>query len=178
MKLVLPSSEYKDSFIEAVKEYQADTEHPLSYREDSYRTFVISELEDDFDAYVQKRLSQSSGENLPPGYVPQTDYWLVDNEEFIGRVSIRHELSERLQRIGGHIGYDIRPSKRKRGYGSAILKLGLEKAKELGIEKVLLTCDEGNVGSRKIIEKNGGVLENKVTNPETGIDKLRFWIAS
>jgi len=176
MKLISPSTDFKESFIEAVKEYQNDSEYPRSFREDSYRTLAISELENDFDVYVQKRLSQSRGENLPEGYVPQTDYWLIDGREFIGRVSIRHELSERLEKTGGHIGYDIRPSKRHRGYGSKILELGLLKAKELNIGRVLLTCDEGNVGSRKIIEKNGGVFENKVENPETGIYKLRFWI--
>jgi len=78
--------------------------------------------------------------------------------------------------VGGHIGYDIRPSKRKQGYGNKILELALPKTKELGIHKALLTCDEPNTGSQKIIERNGGVLENVVDNPETGIRKMRFWI--
>ena len=86
------------------------------------------------------------------------------------------DLLHTWNRSAGHIGYDIRPSKRKQGYGSKILELALPKAKELDIERVLLTCDETNTGSRRIIEKNGGVLENQVKNPETGVDKLRFWI--
>jgi len=86
-------------------------------------------------------------------------------------------LTSELERLHGHTGYEIRPSQRGRGYGTAILKLALPKAKEIGLNRVLLTCDETNIASRKIIEKNGGVLETKEENPATGVDKLRFWIS-
>ena len=78
--------------------------------------------------------------------------------------------------MGGHIGYAVVPRERRKGYGTEMLRLGLEKAKKLGIKKALVTSDETNIGSKKIIEKNGGVLENQVPNPETGIDKFRYWI--
>lgn len=172
MELLTPSRKYKDSFIEAVKEFQTEK----NSGGERYAELSVEELERDFDAYVEKEESHSLGQNLPEGYVPETTYWLVDRDEFIGRVSIRHQLTEHLKQIGGHIGYDIRPTKRGQGYGNKILELALPKAKELGIQKALLTCDETNTNSRKIIEKNGGVLENKVPNPETGIGKLRFWI--
>jgi predicted acetyltransferase len=174
MELLTPSERYKDSFIGAVKEFQAKAE--TNDRSKRYVELSVQELEKDFDTYVQREKGRSLGQDLPTGYVPETTYWLVDGDEFIGRVSIRHQLTEHLREIGGHIGYDIRPSKRRQGYGNKILELALPKAKELGIQKALLTCDETNVSSRKIIEKNGGILENKVNNPETGIDKLRFWI--
>ena len=174
MELVLPSVEYKNSFIEAVKEYQASTE--ASSRHKKYQQLSISELEADFDAFVERELSHSKGENLSQGYVSHTDYWLIDNDEFIGRVSVRHRLTEQLEKFDGHIGYDIRPSKRRQGYGSKILELVLPKVKELGIGKVLVTCRESNIASRKIIEKNGGILENKVHDPEAGVDKLRYWV--
>lgn len=175
MELVAPSIEYKDSFIEAVKEYRADTSFPLMHRR--YHDLSLEELQDHFDEYVEKVRSWDRGENLPQGFVPAREFWLVENGTFIGSVNIRHMLNENLLRLGGHIGYEIRPSMRGKGYGSEALKLALPKAKELGIERALLTCDATNVGSRKIIEKNGGVLENQVPNPETGVDKLRFWIA-
>lgn len=174
MKLILPSVEFKDSFIEAVKEFQTETGfNPTTER---YKKLSVPELEADFDSYVTEEKSHTLGENLPTGYVPETSYWLVDGDEFIGRVSIRHRLTEHLRNIGGHIGYDVRPSKRKQGYGNKILELALPKAKELGIKRVLATCDKDNLASRKIIEKNGGFLENQVPNPEAGVDKLRFWI--
>lgn len=169
MKLILPSVEFKDSFIEAVREFSADTAN--DNRSTRYMELRPEELEVDFAEYVEKETSHSIGENLPEGYVPETSYWLIEDTEFIGRVSIRHNLTEHLERVGGHIGYDIRPSKRNQGYGSKILELALPKAKELGIDPVLVTCDESNIGSRKIIEKNSGVLESVIEG------KLRFWIA-
>jgi predicted acetyltransferase len=174
MKLSLPSVQFQESFIEAVGEFQADAE--LNEPGTRYRELSIPELERDFATYVQKEKSRSLGDNLPEGYVPDTTWWLVDRDEFIGRVSIRHRLTEPLRHIGGHIGYDIRPSHRRQGYGSRILELALPKAKEIGLSRVLLTCDATNLGSRRIIEKNGGELEEAVPNPETGPHPLRFWI--
>lgn len=174
MKLILPSEAYKDSFIEAVIEYQASGE--AASRHNMYKELLISELDLHFDNFVERELSHARGENLSPGYVPHTDYWLIDSDEFIGRVTVRHRLTERLEKFDGHIGYDIRPSKRQQGYGTEILELVLPKVKGLGIERVLITCRESNIASRKIIEKNGGVLENIVHDTEAGVDKFRFWI--
>ena len=173
MELVEPSATYKDSFIEAVGEYKNESETESTR---GYRHLVVEEIEDDFENFVECERSHAEGENLPEGYVPQSEYWLVDGGEYIGHVRIRHRLTEHLREIGGHIGYDIRPGKRGRGYGNKILELALKKAKEMGIEKVRITCDVDNVPSRKIIEKNGGMLENEVPNPETGVNKARFWI--
>ncbi len=86
-------------------------------------------------------------------------------------------MTEHLMAVGGHIGYAIRASMRGKGYGNKILELAIPEAKKLGIDRVLVTCDVTNLASRKIIEKNRGILENQVRNPETGIDKLRFWIS-
>lgn len=116
---------------------------------------------------------------LKPGYVPSYDYFIVDDNKFIGRISIRTALTLKLMQYGGHIGYGIHPKYWKKGYGTEALRLGLEKAKEIGLnEKVLITCDDDNVGSYKIIEKNGGVLENKVKNTEEGETFLtrRYWV--
>ena len=100
----------------------------------------------------------------------------IDKGEYVGFVSIRHKLNKHLRQIGGHIGYQIRPSKRKQGYGTLILKLALQKAKKLGIKKALITCDDDNIGSWKIIESNAGILQNKVKHQ----DKLkrRYWITT
>ena len=164
-ELVLPDVRYKDSYLAALRELHAEGRPTDS---------VVLKPEDDFEAFIEKLKSQSRGENLPKGFIAHTEYWLVDNGEYIGGLDIRHTLTEHLRNIGGHIGYTIRPSKRKQGYGKLILKLGLEKAKEMRIEKVLLTCDVDNIGSRKIIEGNGGVFENTVPNAGHP-DKARFW---
>ncbi len=170
-KLVLPDLLYKKSFFEAFAEYLNEETPPPHYLET--RAFFE---EDNLEGYIQRARDGRQGKNLPNGYVPWTDYWLVEGNHFLGHLSFRHELSDWLKRIGGHIGYDIRPSERGKGYGSLILKLGLEKAKELGLENVLITCQVGNTASKKIIEKNGGVLE-KINPGENGEKDIQlFWI--
>ena len=115
MEIVLPSAQHKRSFIDAVMEYQR--EGGSDDRSKRYGDLSVSELEADFDAYVEIEKSHALGENLPAGYVPETTYWLVDASESIGRVSIRHRLTAHLREIGGLIGYDIRPSKRNVAMG-------------------------------------------------------------
>lgn len=127
MKLVLPSQKYKDSFIKAVGEYHiVDSDD----RRDIYK-LNINDLQNNFPSYIVKLLSESEEKNLPKNYVPQTTYWLVDKDEFIGRVSIRHRLTKHLLKEGGHIGYHIRPSKRKLGYGKKYWSWHCQKQKNL-----------------------------------------------
>src|SRR3989344_8751881 len=117
MELVLPSVEYKDTFLEAAREYCAESVR--TWRHERYHEALKPET--NFATFVEHTLSQARGENLPPGYIPQTDYWLIEEGEFIGRVSIRHRLTEHLLAVGGLIGHDVRPSKRGQGYGNKIL---------------------------------------------------------
>lgn len=167
-RLVVPDARYKESYLAALTETHAEG-----------RVIDSESLmpEADFTEFVQKLRSQSKGENLPDGFVAHTEFWLVDGGEYIGGLDIRHTLTDHLREIGGHVGYSIRPSKRRRGYGKLILKLGLEKAKAMGFPKVLVTCDVTNAGSRKIIEGNGGLLENVIPNPGHP-DKARFWVST
>lgn len=128
---------------------------------------------------IKKHQDSRDETKLKQGYVPSYDYFLVDNDKFLGVIHIRVRLTERLLKYGGHIGYGINPKYWRKGYGKLILKLGLEKAKELGLdENILVTCDDDNIGSSKIIEANGGILENKIENNEE--DELfltrRYWI--
>jgi len=128
---------------------------------------------------IQKMKDNRDKTKLKPNYVPSYDYFIVDDDKFIGRISIRTELTPVLLEYGGNIGYGIHPKYWKQGYGASALKLGLEKAKEIGLyDKVLLTCDDDNIGSYRIIEKNGGILENKVmVRDEDEIFLIRrYWI--
>ena len=117
--------------------------------------------------YLQVLAEHARGENLPPNHVPSTFLFAFAASRIVGRVSIRHELNEFLLRVGGHIGYAVVPEFRRQGYATAMLRLSLQIAHEtLGIDRVLVTCDDDNVGSIRTIEKNGGVLENVISGPD------------
>jgi predicted acetyltransferase len=106
----------------------------------------------------------------PAAWVTGTYLWMVDGDEVAGRISLRHVLTPWLREVGGHIGYAVRPSARRRGHATRALALMLPIAAEHGIDPVLVTCDDTNVASRKVIEANGGVLEDNRGG------KLRFWV--
>jgi predicted acetyltransferase len=131
----------------------------------------IDSLGDDgFDRFVEAVQAERLEETpRPEGYVPDTELWWVDGDEFLGRIGIRHRLTPMLLEMGGHIGYDVRPSARRRGHATDMLRQALTVANDLGIDPALITCDVGNVGSRTVIERNGGVLEDERNG------KLRFW---
>ncbi len=138
--------------------------------------WVISKDPSDFQGMIELLLDNEKGENLPDGWVPDSTYWLVtEDRKVVGAVNIRHGLTEKLLNAGGHIGYGIRPSERRKGYATKLLSLSLVKANELGLEKVLVVCDEGNTGSEKTIRKNGGVQDTKYVEDDGNVI-LRFWI--
>lgn len=133
----------------------------------------------EFDSYIKTCEQYSMGENLKPGYVASTEYWLVDVDmNIIGTSDLRHSLTDGLKLIGGNIGYSISPSFRKKGYGKLILKLSIEKARLLGLEKVLVTTNEDNIASEKIIIANGGVFEGSSYVDEVKKVVKRYWIST
>jgi predicted acetyltransferase len=132
-----------------------------------------------FRRYLELLAEQERGENLPANHVPSTFLFAFAGTRIVGRVSIRHSLNPFFERIGGHIGYVVVPEYRRQGYATAILGQALQIAREkLGLTRVLVTCDDDNLGSIKTIEKNGGVLENIVTGPDGDSPKRRYWIAT
>lgn len=125
----------------------------------------------DFPSYLQKKVNVSKGINLHPNQVPQTIYWLYVGGKLVGMGKLHDYLNDDLRKSGGHIGYAIRLSERGKGYGNLILREILKKSKEKCILEALLTCSEDNTPSRKVIEANGGQLEDI-----TEQSKCRYWI--
>ena len=164
LRLVLPTAKYKKSFLDGFTQ------------ESQYIDWTKEAVNKDFQGLIERLRGRSFGLYLPSGFVPDTYYWLVAGDEYIGTLTIRHRLNRHLMRIGGNIGYMIRPDKRGRGYGKEILRLGLKKAKAMDFKKVLITVDEDNIPSRKVIEANGGVLKNVVDQGNNLPKKMRFWI--
>lgn len=129
----------------------------------------------DFADFIQMLDDYEKG-TVDQQYASQTSYFVVDDHDrLIGGVSIRHYLTVPGYKYGGHIGYGVRPSERRKGYGTAILKLALEETKALKIYKVLLTALDTNTASNRVIQNCGGILENKVQDSDNSIIN-RYWI--
>ncbi len=163
-----PTVELRNEYLSFYQEWKASGETMVPW--------VISKDPADFPAMIQNLFDAEQEENLPEGRVPGSTYWLVSDEKrVIGAVNIRHRLNEALLNAGGHIGYGIRSSERRKGCATRLLFLALEKARELGIASVLVVCDDDNVGSEKTIVKNGGLQDASFVEDDGNIVK-RFWI--
>ena len=132
-----------------------------------------------FSRYLEVLAEQERGSNLPPNHVPSTFLFAFVATRIVGRVSIRHLLNAFLERVGGHIGYVVVPEFRRLGYATTMLRLSVQIARgKLGIGRILVTCDDDNIGSIRTIEKNGGILENVISGPDLDKPKRRYWITS
>ena len=150
-------NQYKEAYLESLNQIELGTmkKHNLMFMNPD-EIDIIQRIKDNRDKT-----------KLKSTYVPSYDYFAIDNDKFIGVIHIRISLTPALMNYGGHIGYGVNPKYWHQGYGTQILKLGLEKYKNLIKEdNILITCDDDNVGSYKIIESNGGILENKVENED------------
>ncbi|WP_409344011.1 GNAT family N-acetyltransferase [Paenibacillus sp. MBLB4367] len=169
VKLVEPAIDYKEEYLDMLAEWQAAGEKLVP--------FVLRMDASDFAGMVHELHGYRNGRNVPDTFVEHSTYWLVDDDagKMLGAVNIRHRLNERLLHIGGHIGYGIRPSERRKGLATELLRLALEQAARMGLERVLLTCNKSNVGSAKTIVNNGGVLDSEDTDDQ-GVPIQRYWI--
>jgi predicted acetyltransferase len=167
--LTLLTPALRDAFFDMAADYHAA-------REDRYDA-IAEQYRHDFDLYLRFLDEQSRGVNLPPEHVPQTTFWLVNDQGRILACSrLRHGLHPRLHEWGCNIGYDVRPSERRKGYGTLLLSLMLEKAREVGLPRVKLTCDATNVASIGVIRNNGGQLETQYFLQRIGVNVSRYII--
>jgi predicted acetyltransferase len=174
--LTEPTVRYRKSFLEGLREFQ---------HEGAMLQYSIQRLKTDFESYLVSTQNGKDPARVRPGSVAAIQYWLIEGDEsdntdgigsYIGTLTVRPELNELFFKLGGHIGYQIRPSWRGRGYGKLILRMGLQKARDHGLKRALVTCDETNMSSQKVIEYNGGRFENAVCVEGSSVKKLRYWI--
>lgn len=162
--LIEPDESWRTAFLAMAAEFVADGDR-------RYQQAL-----DDWPTYLGSLQAFATGNHLAPGKVRETSYWGVHGSILIGVIRVRHTLTPRLAEIGGHIAYEIRPSLRRQGYGTALLGLGLQRAAALGFTAVLITCDSSNRASQRVIERNQGqlVYEGMVFGYDQPIK--RYWI--
>ncbi|WP_042383752.1 GNAT family N-acetyltransferase [Streptacidiphilus melanogenes] len=174
-ELLLPTARLHASWLAARAEW------PAGAHQDGTGLRLAADLDldtpEDFAAWVELLLVQSDRTlPLPEGAVHATHWWIVEDDEYLGAIDLRHYVNQFLYDRGGHIGYSVRPSARGRGVATWALGAVLPRAQELSLRRVLLTCDEGNVASARTIEAHDGVLED-VRPISPRVKKRRYWIA-
>lgn len=167
LRLVVPTETYENGWYSIVKEFEDAGEKITPYS--------LKAHANDYSNYLRITKDISNGVNLN-GLVQADTFFLVDgkNAYILGAINIRYELNDYLFNFGGHIGYGIRPSERRKGYASQMLELALIICGAKGMEKVLITCDRDNIGSAKTIINNGAILENEVLEGNKVVQ--RYWI--
>ena len=166
--LVKPDLSYADEIIKYKEESLAES--PIINGSAGLDRFSSIEV------WLEELKKRSCEDTVPKGLVPSSTYLAVREKDnyIVGMIDIRHYLNEYLTQVGGHIGYGVRKTERNKGYAKQMLKLALEKCKELKIKKVLITCDEDNIASEKVILSANAKLED-IRNID-GENKKRFWI--
>ncbi|MEZ0225375.1 MAG: GNAT family N-acetyltransferase [Alphaproteobacteria bacterium] len=176
-RLIIPDLAHVPSYVQALKEGHrcgggavATADHVL--KTEAYPQAFLDEL------FAPKPPTWINEKGEEVERVPQTTVWLVDNDTFIGDAKIRHRLNDRLLQSGGHIGYGVRPSMRRKGYATEMLRLCLIWARDnLNLDKALLSCVVDNEASARVMEKNGGQLIDITPHPwEVGKMQKRYWV--
>ena len=168
IELVAPTTRLADSWWAMVAEFGADHVHGSGYRHADHTRLADPGAFASWVALLHSR--EEAGPHLEPSRVPSAYRWIVDDERVVGTIAVRWALTPALLEVGGHIGYAVAPSARRRGVASAALRQALVLAAERGIDPVLVTCEPDNVASRRTIAGAGGVLEDARSG------QLRYWI--
>lgn len=171
LKLIKLTKEYEKQLGEMIDEWILDQE--INHTNRSPWAIFKNDYHD-FDYYLEHLELKEAAEGL----VPDSVFFLLDEarDRLLGAINIRHYLNDSLLKEGGHIGDGIRPSERRKGYATEMIRLALIECKKLSIDKVLMTCDKENIASAKSIIKNGGILENEFVNSDGKVEQ-RYWIS-
>jgi predicted acetyltransferase len=176
-ELITPRTTLQQSYLEAWDEFAAEGRGlPDDYSALAFEAERFAATWDTTAGFAEfiDFLVKAGFEETPRAadWVPQTTFWYVDGDRYLGSIRIRHRLTPALLEEGGHIGYDVRPTARLRGHATAMLVAALDFARTLGLDSALLTTDEENLGSRRVIETCGGVYEDSRGG------KRRYWVAT
>ena len=173
------SSESDLALIEPSLEWQ----HELRCYIDAFRAEGLDKLHGLFPAelfdtpatLIGRLCEYSRGENLNQGWVPSSTWFAAKGRIIVGNINLRHRLTPFLEKMGGQVGYSVHPQHRNKGHATRMLALLLPHARGLGLQRLLITCDDTNVASARVIEKNGGVLSDKIPRDGGALGR-RYWV--
>jgi predicted acetyltransferase len=170
MRLIPPDLRYAETFKRYVEDYRraGDAERVSKYEAGAK----------DFPAYVESLRLAALGINLPVDKVPYHTFWLMDGDEVVGIVRVRPRPTPKIELYDGHIGYDVAPSHRGKGYGTLLLRMALVEARRLGLSRVFVNCAKTNVLSQRVIERCGGQALEEVFDEEKGRVTCRYELAT
>ncbi|MDO4283623.1 MAG: GNAT family N-acetyltransferase [Clostridia bacterium] len=170
IRLVFPTKEYQKQIEEYLEEFFKNGEYKL------HGAGGLDRIKD-VDEWLKKVNDDLSEKKITDHRVPATLFLAIRNSDnrLIGTIQIRHRLNEKLLFDSGHIGDSVRPTERRKGYATEMIRMALEECRKMGIKQVLITCNSDNIGSEKSIINNGGILENIVVD-EDGNKIKRYWI--
>ena len=168
--LVKPSSEYANQIIEYRQEF-------LNAGDSMDGTGPLRRFENP-EEYIKTCAEYEDAQTVPTHLVPATQFLFIrkSDNKLVEMIQVRHCFNDYLKKYAGHIGYSVRPSERRKGYAKEMLRITLPFCREIGLNKVLITCTDGNIGSEKTILANGGVYESTVHEPNENKNLKRFWI--
>lgn len=168
--LIRPTSEYASQIVEYRQEF-------LDSGDSMDGCGPLRRIDDPHE-YLKLCKDYESEEDIPAHLVPSTQFIFVrkSDNRLVGMLQVRHKFNDYLEKYAGHIGYSVRPGERRKGYAKEMLKMALPFCREIGLDKVLISCIDGNIGSEKTILANGGVYESTVHEPNYNVDLKRFWI--
>jgi predicted acetyltransferase len=171
-ELIAPTVRLHDSWLESLQEWGSGVHQDGA----GLHSDVDVESAEGFAAWVEWLCQQNDPTiPLPAGRVPTDYWWIVDGETYLGAITLRHELNDFLLEQGGHIGYGVRPAARRRGLATWALGEVLQRARQAGLRRVLITCDGGNEASARTIERHGGRLEDvRVVDGDRAV--RRYWV--
>ena len=168
--LIRPTSEYASQIMEYRQEF-------LDAGDSMDGTGALRRTADP-EEYIRTSIEREDPKNVPKDLVPSTQFLFVreSDNRLVGMLQVRHCFNDYLEKYAGHIGYSVRPSERRKGYAKEMLKAALPFCREIGLNRVLITCIDGNIGSEKTILASGGVYESTVYEPNDNVDLKMFWI--
>lgn len=170
-KLIRPCADFKESYLEALAEYHA---------EGRYIHQDINALRADFDGFIKELRAEKGYPHQPyqswVDPVPETIVWLIKDDKYLGTVDIRHRLNWHLEKWGGHVHFNIRPSMRGKGFGMKILQKAIPIVNYLGIDKALITLKPDDKAAIRIVEACGGVFEDETLETDKFPAMRRYWL--